>query len=82
MTSAEQSVPFRPTANDGNWQPIVTMPEDVACWTKIDGNEHGARNIQTLVKRTREPGKTKPIYWYPDGSMYVYYVPTHWQPVP
>lgn len=67
-----------PTADDGNWQPIGTMPEGVVCWTKID-DAHSARNIQKLVKRTREPGKTRPMYWYDDGSMYVYYAPTHWQ---
>lgn len=65
----------------GKWKPIDTAPYDVVIMTKID-DEHGERNVQTLVKRTREPGKTVPMFWYPDGSMYVYYVPTHWKPSP
>lgn len=61
------------------WQPIETMPECVPHLTKIDDAD-GVRNVQTLVKKTREPGKTRPMYWYEDGSMYVYYTPTHWKP--
>lgn len=64
------------------WQTIESAPEGVEIMTKIDDAEHGVRNVQSLVKRTREPGKTRPMFWYPDGSMYVYYVPTHWKPEP
>lgn len=65
-------------SEENDWQPIATMPEGVACMTKIDDGQ-GARNEQMLVKRTREPGKTRPLYWFADGSMYVYYTPTHWR---
>jgi len=60
------------------WHPISTMPEGVACWTKIDDAD-GCRNEQKLMKRTREPGKTRPLYWFEDGRMHVYYTPTHWR---
>lgn len=62
-----------------DWSLIDSAPEGVKIETKID-DEKGERNVQTLVKRTREPGKTRPLFWFPDGSMYVYYTPTHWRP--
>ena len=62
------------------WQPIETAPEGVEVMTKID-DLIGERNVQSLVKRTRIRDETKPLFWYPDGSMYVYYVPTHWKPM-
>ncbi len=46
-------------------------PENVELDTKID-NEAGCRNDQTLMRRGN-------LWWYPDGSMYVYYTPTHWR---
>lgn len=46
--------------------------------TKIDDG-NGERNVQILVKKTRIPGETQPMFWTPDGSMYVYYQPTHWR---
>jgi hypothetical protein len=58
---------------------IATAPEGVEVETKIH-DAAGARNVQTLVKRTREPGQTRPLFWTPDGSMHVYYAPTHWRP--
>jgi hypothetical protein len=63
------------------WQPIDTAPEGVEVMTKID-DEQGERVVQSLVKRTLEPGKTRPMFWTPDGAMYVYYTPTHWMPLP
>lgn len=60
------------------WQPIETAPEGVEIMTRID-DEHGERCVQSLVKRTRIPGETVPMFWLPDGSMYVYYAPTHWR---
>ena len=63
------------------WMPIESAPEGVVVMTKIDDAD-GVRNEQSLVKRTREPGKTRPMWWYPDGSMYVYYTPTHWRNAP
>jgi hypothetical protein len=59
------------------WQPIATMPEGVEYTTKIDDG-YGVRNIQKLVKRTRIPGETRPMFW--SGDVYVYYTPTHWLP--
>lgn len=46
-------------------------PDDVVVETKID-DEHGERNRQTLKRRGR-------LWFVPDGSMYVYYEPTHWR---
>jgi hypothetical protein len=63
----------------GHWQTIETAPEGVAVMTKID-DAYGVRNEQLLVKRTRIPGETRPLFWFADGSMYVYYEPTHWRP--
>jgi hypothetical protein len=41
--------------------------------TKID-DENGVRNIQRLKKVGN-------LWWHPDGSMYVYYTPTHWRSI-
>lgn len=43
-------------------------------YTKID-DDKGIRNIQQLKRYNS-------LWFYPDGSMYVYYTPTHWQPLP
>lgn len=40
--------------------------------TKID-DESGPRNEQPLKRENR-------LWYFPDGSMYVYYEPTHWKP--
>lgn len=48
-------------------------PIKVVVNTKIDDSQ-GVRNEQTLYF----DGK---LWWHPDGSMYVYYKPTHWQPI-
>lgn len=64
----------------GKWETIDSAPEGVPILTKID-DEHGVRNVQRLVKRTRIPGETRAMYWTEDGTMYVYYTPTHWQSV-
>jgi hypothetical protein len=42
--------------------------------TKIDDGR-GARNEQPLKRYG-------PLWFLKDGSMYVYYEPTHWQPLP
>lgn len=39
--------------------------------TKIS-DEQGERNIQQLKRRGN-------LWFIPDGSMYVYYTPTHWK---
>jgi hypothetical protein len=53
-----------------SWQPIATAPERVVVRTKID-DEHGPRNDQKLKR-------IGGLWYVPDGSMYVYYRPTHW----
>lgn len=35
-------------------------------------DEHGERNVQVLQRKGR-------LWFFPDGSMYVYYTPTHWR---
>ena len=60
------------------WQPTETAPEGKVVLTKID-DEHGERNVALLKKVTRTPGKTRPMWFTPDGQMYVYYIPTHWK---
>jgi len=52
---------------------VVAPPQDVTVETKID-DEKGCRNI-ALLKRIRN------LWFFPDGSMYVYYTPTHWRPI-
>lgn len=55
-----------------DWRPTDTAPEGVVVMTKIHDNA-GERNVQPL-KRVGN------LWFFPDGSMYVYYVPTHWRP--
>lgn len=56
------------------WQPIETAPEREVVLTKIDDEQFGPRNEQPLKRRGR-------LWFFPDDSMYVYYRPTHWQPL-
>jgi hypothetical protein len=56
-----------------NWRPIASAPDGVLIETKIDDDD-GCRNEGLLMKRGR-------MFWTEDGSMYVYYTPTHWRPV-
>lgn len=55
------------------WQNVNESlpPNGVVVETKID-DDKGVRNVQTLKKSGN-------LWWYPDGSMYVYYTPTHWR---
>jgi len=59
-----------------NWTSTVArLPtESTVVLTKID-DAKGCRNEQTLMRQGR-------LWFYPDGSMYVYYTPTHWRPLP
>ena len=52
------------------WFDIDTAPENEVVLTKIDDAD-GVRNVTTLKRRGR-------LWWFADGSMYVYYSPTHW----
>ncbi|MCM1364688.1 MAG: DUF551 domain-containing protein [Ruminococcus sp.] len=49
-------------------------PEKVIVNTKIDDG-NGIRNKQPLYRY-------KNLWFLADGSMYVYYTPTHWMPLP
>jgi hypothetical protein len=40
--------------------------------TILDG--HGERNVTTLKRSGR-------LWFFPDGSTYIYYTPTHWRPL-
>lgn len=59
-------------SEEQSWIPIDYAPEHVPVLTKI-WDDHGSRNEATLTRRGR-------LWWFPDGSMYVYYTPTHWKP--
>lgn len=48
-------------------------PENVIVQTKIH-DSRGCRNQGRLYRY-------KNLWFLPDGSMYVYYTPTHWRPV-
>ena len=61
------------------WKTIDSAPLDVVVDTKID-DAKGARNQQPMVQRQRGP-EFHPMWWFPDGSMYVYYTPTHWRSI-
>lgn len=56
------------------WQTLDSAPLNTAVMTKID-DVRGERNLCAL--RQGERG----IWWFVDGSMYVYYRPTHWRPL-
>lgn len=53
------------------WQPAKTAPEGVVVDTKIDDAD-GVRNEQPLKRKGN-------LWFVPDGTMYVYYEPTHWR---
>lgn len=59
---------------ENEWKPINTAPEAILIDTKID-DEHGERNHAPLIRDGR-------LWWRRDYSMYVYYEPTHWRPIP
>jgi hypothetical protein len=56
-----------------NWLPASEAPEGVIVETKIH-DDLGVRNV-TPPKRQRR------LWFFPDSSMYVYYMPTHYRPV-
>lgn len=60
-----------------DWQPIETAPLNTPVETMIlDGSDQ--RNETTLVQKRRDPS-CRSLWFVPDGSMYVYYTPTHWR---
>lgn len=53
------------------WQDARHAPEGVVVMTKIDDDD-GCRNEQSLKRQGN-------LWFVPDGSMYVYYRPTHYR---
>lgn len=49
-------------------------PENEVVYTRIDDGL-GIRNEAPLKRHGR-------LWFLQDGSMYVYYTPTHWKPIP
>lgn len=50
-------------------------PKKTVVLTKIDDGYGVPRNVQELKLENT-------LWFFPDGSMYVYYTPTHWKPIP
>lgn len=69
------------TTKTKNWIPCssVLPPVGLVVMTKIDDTK-GPRNEQTL-KRMKTGPNARSLWFVPDGSMYVYYEPTHWKTV-
>lgn len=61
------------TRNAQDWIKIQDElpPHGAVVQTKID-DENGERNVQNLKLQGN-------LWFVPDGSMYVYYRPTHWR---
>jgi len=60
----------------GHWISLEKQdpPDNTVVETKID-DEKGERNVAKL----KQIGSR--LWWFADGSMYVYYTPTHWRPI-
>lgn len=58
--------------NDADWRTIESAPGNEVVWTMIR-DELGQRNEQLLKRQKR-------LWFFPDGTGYVYYAPTHWAP--
>lgn len=54
-----------------DWNPINTAPEGVLVDTCVDLQQ---RNHQPLRRSGR-------LWFVPEGTMYVYYTPTHWREI-
>ena len=54
-----------------DWHTIESAPNKVEVMTRIHDVD-GIRNQTSLERRGN-------LWWFPDGSMYVYYTPTHWR---
>ena len=59
----------------GEWKRTMDIlpPETLVVETKIDDGAF-VRNEQPLYRQ-------KNLWFAPDGSMYVYYTPTHWREI-
>jgi hypothetical protein len=71
-----------PTATKYNWKRCADQlpPLNVKVMTKID-DDKGVRNEQSLRLCKKSPD-TRPIWFFPESSLYVYYTPTHWAYIP
>lgn len=65
-------------SNPHNWIPISSLrpTPGVVVETKTD-DKNGCRNERHL----KLGGLNGNLWFIPDGSMYVYYEPTHWRPI-
>ncbi len=52
----------------------VQLPPDGEVVQTIISDQHDERNEQQLKRQGR-------LWFFADGSMYVYYTPTHWKPI-
>jgi hypothetical protein len=60
-----------------DWKRCTDSPPlDTDVMTKID-DHNGCRNQQLLRLHQPTP-ESRPMWFPPDMSMYVYYTPTHW----
>jgi hypothetical protein len=68
--------PVARTSTDRAWWRTdeVPAPEGIIVDTKIS-DIGGERNHQRLFRKGR-------LWYFDDGSMYVYYTPTHWSELP
>lgn len=62
-----------PTTNKWTLTRVMLPPEGIVVETMIS-DECGVRNEGTLKRNGN-------LFFLPDGSMYVYYTPTHWRPI-
>ena len=62
-----------------NWKRCADElpPADILVMTKIDDSD-GCRN-EGMLKRYQREENTRSLWFVRDGSMYVYYSPTHWR---
>lgn len=69
---------YEPSGNlpPNQWNRCADLlpPEDIEVETKIDDKD-GIRNVQNLTRHRN-------LWFFPDLSMYIYYNPTHWRPLP
>lgn len=65
-----------PIMNELSWFTVKdnNPPQDIVVMTKID-DAQGSRNVGPLRLHGR-------LWFVPDKSIYVYYTPTHWAPMP
>lgn len=50
------------------------LPDDGVTVNTVISDTHGTRN-EARLKRSGN------LWFFPDGSMYVYYTPTHWKAI-